>query len=444
LLLCFFSSHGNEQTKGKRFQCNSFFEKEKRKGKENYSNIYSQRIQVSSEYCSRTFSIRSDTSRLSQMYWIIRLSCRLIWMCLVSAVLIHAPPLVIVDRQQSSTDLTLFQSQTTTRISNISTDDIILTTHRTDHRRFDVNSYRSSWKFVDKQTIRVRFHFEHSFLHSMQSVRFIVRHIQTGHTLTYDNAHERFNSTLTLYVQNIKYGRHTVCLLIYTLKSMITPRHVFCQDIINNFHKYGHHDVNADEHRNTFLFLLTQYAIVCGMLCLLQLIHAGRKRRFIRILYEKAHGLRQTMMDYHHRSQETKSTIDFNSRTRGIEYLIYNFDRNALNNDLLTSDEHIDVRRTYSKLSRPSMEIPMLLIDRHQSISNNDEQLSQFDTIDEQSLPVRTRDEPSMSLKSVSHILDDSKPWLTRLTDDGNTEQALVASECLQSSPAHKSRIHYL
>lgn len=312
-------------------------------------------------------------------------------------------------------------------------------------QQFDINTYRSSWKFVDKNTVRVRFRPHETLLPTVTVTRFLVRHIQTGFTQTYDGPHEFINSTFTLYLHNIKHGRHTVCLLLYTFRFVKTPKYVFCQEIIFNFHKYGHRDGDTDEYGNTFVFLLTQYSIVIGILCILQLVHAGRKRRFLQTVYEKASALRNLMVEYHHRSPENKSTTaEGNSPSNALESLIYNLNRKAL----------YDLDRMY--LAPADEPDDVILLNRPPMVSR---QRSNFDThlklpvrldghaessLHRRSVPAASAQyrprfaesdsetesdiEQSASFKSVSHILETNKPWMTRLADDGSLKHSIVPS----------------
>ncbi|CAF1436869.1 unnamed protein product [Adineta steineri] len=303
--------------------------------------------------------------------------------------------------------------------------------------QFDINLYRSTWKFIDKHTIRVRFHLHESLLSSTTSTRFIVRHTNTDHIETFDKPHEIINSTLSLYLHNIKHGRHTVCLLIYTSKLMRNPKHVFCQDIIFNFHKYGHHDIDSDDHGNTFFFLLTQYAIVCGILCILQLVHTIRKRRFMKTVYHKANTLRNLMTEYHHRLQETKPTTETTTNTNeahALDSLIYNLNRNALRDfdqacmQKQDEDEHYDNLISYSSSSdhqRSGSE-------KYSKLSSNVQYRSVPTINDHVDFNESDCDDKSASFKSVSHILEANKPWMTKLSDNNTVEHFILSSVPLQ------------
>jgi hypothetical protein len=323
----------------------------------------------------------------------------------------------------------------------------------TTEMHFDINSYRSSWKFVDKNTIRVRFRLYDSLLQSIVSTRFLVRHFHSGHIRIFDEPHEIINSTLTLYLHNIKHGRHIVCLLLYRSKLMISPKYIFCQDIIFNFQKYGHHDMDSDEYGNTFFFLLTQYSIVLGILCILQLVHAARKRRFLRTVYDKANNLRHLMTEHYHHLPENKSTTNSDPQRHALEYLIYNLNRNALynidpmsmrttNEDDIPSSPTSDRQRIeYEKhlkipdrLNKKSI-IP--LFQRHQSLITTDLDEENFDEID---FDTKSYEERSLSYKSLSHILEENKPWMTRLTDNGSIKHSILSSEPLLQN----TRVHHL
>lgn len=332
---------------------------------------------------------------------------------------------------------------------------------------FDFSTYRSSWKFIDKNTIRVRFHLNPVFLHSVVSSRFLIRHLQSGQIRRYDESHEMINSTLTIYIHHLKHGRHMVCLLVYTSKYTANPRHIFCQDINNNFHKYGHTDMDSDDYRNTFFFLLTQYAIVCAILCVLQFAHVVRKQRILRTLYDKANALRQAMFDYHHqhRSQETnhnKSSPDLTTSTRAIECLIYNLDRRALYNfdqmymrssnvddvSLInhSSDENQEknIRRRSRNASYCSLGNTKPLLQSQRSITKQDAIESEDEDPEDEdtnmvvfrtdNLDTRSHEDQSMSYKSISHILDGNKPWMVKMNDDGTIQHTVIHEEPLTSA----------
>ena len=376
-----------------------------------------------------------------------------IYICLWLNFFVLAPPSMDVNQRSSLENFTLITSyisnanfhhhhhqQQQTKNNRTITD--------INQQQFDISSYRSSWKFVDKNTIRVRFRLYESLLQSIKAQRFFVRHLQSNKIETYDEQNEIINSTLTLYLHDLKHGRHIVCLLLYRFKRMISPRYVFCQDIVFNFHKYGNHDIDSDDHGNTFVFLLTQYSIVLGFLCILQLVHAGRKRRFLRTVYEKANALRNLMSEYHHRSQETKSTRDINPQTHALEYLIYNLNRNVLDKsgqiyrgqtNIEEEDSPLSNRQKseYEKylqiprrLSRRSI-APLLEHDRLLAKIDSDEEI-----FDESDFETQSYEEQSLSYKSVSHILEESKPWMVKLTDSGSIQHAILSSD--------SARVHHL
>lgn len=311
---------------------------------------------------------------------------------------------------------------------------------------FDINLYRSSWQFVDKHTVRVRFRLYESLINTFPIKHFLVRHLHSGQIRTYDEPSETLNSTLTLYLRNMKHGRHIVCLLLYRTKLMLSPRYVFCQDVVFNFHKYGHQDMDLDEHGNTFVFLLTQYSIVIGFLCILHLIHTARKRRFLRTVYDKANALRTLMTEYNR-----KSTNDSNQQTHALEYLIYNLNRNALYNiDQMyiqsknDNDDNDDDCNISPKIDRQTSEcerylkIPSRLSKRSTTSylrhrrslnSTNNLEADDEDIFDESDFDTRSYEEQSISFKSVSHILEENKPWITKLNEDGSIKHTILSSE---------------
>ncbi len=368
----------------------------------------------------------------------------MIWFCLCLNFFVFAPPsLLNINQRPSLENYTVI----TSHLSNTNSEFQRKTnTNRTrmniNQHQFNISAYRSSWKFVDKNTIRVRFRLDESLLQSIISTRFLVRHLHSNHIRTYDEPHEIINSTLTLYLHNMKHGRHIVCLVLYRSKLMLNPRHVFCQDIVYNFQKYGHHDMDVDEHGNTFVFLLTQYSIVLGILCILQIVYTARKRRFLRAVCDKANALRHVMTEHYHHSQENKLTItDINPQTHALACLIYNLNRNALYNtdqlytqptndeeDLLGNsnrqrkdyEQYLKIPNQFRKNSMPPLfEHPRLL-----ATTEFDE-----DIFDESDFDTRSYEEQSISYRSVSHILEENKPWMVKLTDNGTIQHAIVSSE---------------
>ncbi|CAF0784539.1 unnamed protein product [Rotaria sordida] len=374
-----------------------------------------------------------------------------IWVFLWSCFFVLAPPSLNIHYSRSLENLTLKTSNLINNNSEILMKQQKMAMNRTkntiNYHYFDINSYRSSWTFVDKNTIRVRFRLYELLLYSIVSTRFLVRHARTNHIRTYDEQNKIINSTLTLYLHNLKHGRHTVCLLLYTSKLMRNPKHIFCQDIIFNFHKYGHHDIDSEEYRNTFFFLLTQYAIVLGILCILQLVHAARKRRFLRTVYDKANALVNFMT-------ENRSTTDTNNQPHSLEYLIYklnphvlyNFDKmymqptneNNVNtiNDSSITDRRIIGNQKHLKLpNRLNEHSKMPLLDHSRSAAMPTTRNVHFnlndDDSDENDLGVSSHEEQSISFRSVSHILERNKPWMTRLTDDGTIKHSILTSKPL-------------
>lgn len=305
--------------------------------------------------------------------------------------------------------------------------------------QFDIKSYRSAWKFIDKNTIRVRFRLDESFFGSIVASRFLVRHLRTNLIRTYDEPHESVNSTFTLYLQHMNHGRHTVCVLLYRSKLMLNPKYIFCQDIVFNFQKYGHQDMDIDEYGNTFVFLLTQYSIVVGMLCILQLVHAGRKRRFLRTVYHKANALRSLMSDHYRRSHEHRSSADINSQGHALEYLIYNLNRNALYNiDQMYRDTTTGTDDSANNSPRPEydkyLKIPRRLSRNSITPSLRHRRLSvsidpQEEIFDENDFDTRSHEDQTTSYKSVSHILEENKPWISKLTESGTIQHVIIPSE---------------
>lgn len=382
----------------------------------------------------------------------------IIWLHLWSSFFVLALPALNIHHSQSRGNLTLLSSS---NLLNHNAEKLTirqktkLTRNKTisKYHQFDISTYRSSWTFIDKTTIRVRYRLYESLLLSVLSARFLVRHARTNEILTYDEPSETANHTITLYLQNLKHGRHSVCLLLYTSKLAKEPRHIFCQDIIFNFKKYGHHDSDSDETGNTFVFLLTQYAIVLAMLCILQLIYAARKRRFLRTVYDKANSLRNYMMESHHRLTENKSETELNHQPTSLEYLIYNLSRNTLDNideiymkpsydtntnrinDSATLDPRNLRKRTHFNVPDENdqyLKVPSFESTRTSVPSKAiTEESSDFDedVFDENEFDTSSYDERKISLQSLSHILEVNKPWITKLTNNGNIEHSVINSQ---------------
>ena len=314
--------------------------------------------------------------------------------------------------------------------------------------QFDIKSYRSSWKFTDKNTIRVRFRLYESLLESIVVTRFLVRHVRTNLVRTYDQADENVNSTLTLYLRHMNHGRHMVCLLLYRSKLMRRPKYIFCQDIIYNFQKYGHHDTDVDEYGNTFLFLLTQYSIVLGMLCIFQLVYAARKRRFLPVVYHKANALRNLLSEHYRRTHGHRPSKDIDSSTHALEYLIYNLNRNALCNidqmyrdagnvsDDSTNDSPPPAYDKYLKIPRRVSRTSVTPYLRHRRLSVAIDPTEEI--FDENDFDTGSYEDQSVSYKSVCHILEENKPWIAKLTDSGTIQHVIAPSSSESSTRIHR------
>jgi len=181
--------------------------------------------------------------------------------------------------------------------------------------------------------------------------------------------------------------------------------------------------------------------MVLGVLCILQLVYSARKRRLIRAVCDKANVLRNHMMEHHHHhSQEHKPTPDLNNPKHAIEYLIYNLNPKALCNtdqinmttpnvnDLDTPsilDKHLKVP---NRLKKHSI-IPLAV--RRRSLvttSNKNFDSEEDDIFDESDFDTRSYEEQTPSFKSVSHILEENKPWMAKLIDDGSIQHAVLSS----------------
>ncbi|CAF3386064.1 unnamed protein product [Rotaria sp. Silwood1] len=314
-----------------------------------------------------------------------------IWFFLWSCFFVLAPPPLNINHSRSLGNLTLEIPKLLNNNSEILIKQRKMKIDRTkstnNYHHFDINSYRSSWTFIDKRTIRVRFRLYESLLYSIVSTRFLVRHTRTNHVRIYDEQNEIINSTLTLYLHNMKHGRHT--------------------DIIFNFHKY---------------------------------VHAARKRRFLRTVYDKANALLNYMTENHHHLQKNKSTTDLNNERHALEYLIYNLNRHALcnldemqaqpaneNNVNIINHSSITNRRRaesekYLKLPNRLNEHPQmpLLEHRRRTIAttrNHNFDLND-DDFEENDVDIPSNEEQSTSVQSLSHILEANKPWMTKLTEN--------------------------
>lgn len=315
--------------------------------------------------------------------------------------LVSAPPPSILINHP---DRFSFEKNSTHTNEQISPSRVSIISHT-----FDINSYRSSWKFIDKDTIRVRFHLNEIFYQSNFFPRFLVRHLHTGQIRIYNESHELINSTLTIYLHNLKRGRHIICLYLYRKQLITKPRHIFCQDLINNFRKYGHLDIDTDEHGNTVFFLMTQYSIVISLLCLLQLAHSIRKRRFWNYVYEKLNMWRNV-------SGENSSSPKTQQHSRTLEYLIYNFNRNAL----------VNWNNTYNQEPNRTQFLEVPNLRKRHSVFQDD---NNDDDYEEDFHPGPSAEEESLSYQFVSHILEESKPWIVKLNEDGTTQHQVYRTQ---------------
>jgi hypothetical protein len=185
--------------------------------------------------------------------------------------------------------------------------------------------------------------------------------------------------------------------------------------------------------------------MVLGVLCILQLVYSARKRRLIRAVCHKANVLRNHMMEHHHHSQEHKSTPDLNNPKNAVEYLIYNLNRNALcNTDQINMttpnandldnpsilDKHLKVP---NRLKKHSI-IPLAVRRRSLVTTSNKNFDSEEDVFDESDFDTRSYEEQSSSFKSVSHILEENKPWMAKLIDDGSIQHAVLSSKHIQNT----------
>ena len=132
-----------------------------------------------------------------------------IWICLWSSFFVLAPPPSLnINHSQSLKILSTHLSNTTAKIS-MKRRKIKVNRTKTIIKQsdFDINSYRSSWKFIDKDTVAVRFRLSETLVHSIISTEFFVRHIHTGYIKTFNESDAVINSTLILYLHKLKHGR---------------------------------------------------------------------------------------------------------------------------------------------------------------------------------------------------------------------------------------------
>lgn len=190
-----------------------------------------------------------------------------------------------------------------------------------------------------------------------------------------------------------------------------------------------------------------------GILCILQLVHTGRKHRFLKLVNAKANALRNVMTEYHRRSPENKSSADNgNIRTNALECLIYNLNRNVLfnldqmyiptaneddgentNNSSPIIDQKRTKRGTFLKIPDRTDEYSKSSLHRRSvAKTTNDLDSDEDEHSDESESEPRSDDEQSTSVKTLSHILEANKPWSTRLTDDGNIQHSILPTQSSQ------------
>jgi len=108
--------------------------------------------------------------------------------------------------------------------------------------------------------------------------------------------YSHFSNSLRLTALNHN-EKYSVCICYYqTNSSTKTPDLFLCQDIINDYSKFGH--LKADP-KHGLVFITTQYSIIIALLIVLQSVFTMRKRRVAQILgrlvTDKAHSIRTTL-----------------------------------------------------------------------------------------------------------------------------------------------------
>jgi hypothetical protein len=105
----------------------------------------------------------------------------------------------------------------------------------------------------------------------------------------------QFSNVLRLTALN-HHEKYSVCICYYqTNSSTKIPDLLLCQDIINDYSKFGHLKPNA---KHSLVFIFTQYSIIFALLVVLQSVFTMRKRRVAHIIGQlvsnKAHSIRTT------------------------------------------------------------------------------------------------------------------------------------------------------
>jgi len=105
----------------------------------------------------------------------------------------------------------------------------------------------------------------------------------------------QFSNVLRLTALN-HHEKYSVCICYYQMNSSTKiPDLLLCQDIINDYAKFGH--LRADA-KHSLVFIFTQYSIIVALLIVLQSVFTIRKRRVAQIIGQlvtnKAHSIRTT------------------------------------------------------------------------------------------------------------------------------------------------------
>ncbi|CAF1008735.1 unnamed protein product [Didymodactylos carnosus] len=349
--------------------------------------------------------------------------------------------------------------------------------------------YESSWQFIDKHTVRVTFQlFGSLYPTSSAYMKYTARYNRTKlRELSIRPFESGENNTNIIYLEDVEHGKHSVCLLIYESRSVNNtgkrlvpdPKNIFCQDIYFNYHKYSHPEQRDIDTKHSFSVIVFQYAIVCGILCFLHIVHSIRKRRIFKImrqmLFPKANLLRDVMssnsfetntssnMKMFHpalnntqiiEEDEEQSLIGVKNNMiplkRVTDLLIYDLNKTALllseslgvlldsnDQDTNTTSTILNTDPPARKHLTPAYATHLSLPSRRsscshsspfsrRSVQHDDHQSVTFDiggtsgNEDENNFDfdenIVPDEEQTPSFQSMVHILEASKPWSTRVS----------------------------
>ncbi|CAF0731260.1 unnamed protein product [Didymodactylos carnosus] len=253
---------------------------------------------------------------------------------------------------------------------------------------YRIPSYQLDWHFIDKNTIRVTFRL-YSFprqtdqnrlisspsttiiktrkgkttttstttstpplssIHYLKYYVFVIKHYKTMKERALGieplvivpknqsiKQSEFIFTTLRLTALNKK-EKYSVCLCYYQTNSTEqTPDFLLCQDIINDYSKFGHPKSN---HHNELFFIVTQYSIIIALLIALQGVYTMRKRRITHILHQhltqKAHMFRHTISSI---SLGRQSFSSLDTAASGADHQ-HNHHRNGNNSSSIHKASH--------------------------------------------------------------------------------------------------------